>query len=212
MLRPSHQMTQIRILALIISLTITLSNNYAFAAQNNFFDTLDPRSKSIEKTLRELDQEYERVTGLWAHPEAFDPLVAFRPNCYRNSCKLWAHISIDTQRLDVYIDGVLTYTWKTSTGRFGYETPFMDTHPDGRMYEIHTSPKYPEGDYNGLGNMPFAVFIDGGYAIHGTTRGSFGKLGSTASHGCIRLHPDNAEMFYVLVRRSGIRKVWVTID
>lgn len=134
------------------------------------------------------------------------------PSCYRNSCKIWADIDLNAQMLYLYKEGVLTYTWKTSTGRFGYETPDMDTHPDGRIYEKHTSPKFPEGDYNGLGNMPFAVFIDGDYAIHGTTKGSWGKLGTTASHGCIRLHPDNGQMFNQLVRKVGIRNVWITVN
>jgi len=60
--------------------------------------------------------------------------------------------------------------------------------------------------------MPYAVFIEGGYAIHGTTRGNWSNLGRVASHGCIRLHPDNGQIFNVLVRRNGIRNVWVTVN
>ncbi len=208
MLLPSRK----KELALIISLAIIVLNTYSFASTKyNFFDTLDPRSPNIEKILLEVDQDYERITGKSSHLK-LDPLEEIMPSCYRSSCKIWADIDVNAQRLYLYMDGVLTYIWKTSTGRFGYETPPMDTHPDGRIYDRHTSPKYPEGDYHGLGNMPFAVFVDGDYAIHGTTRGSWGRLGTPASHGCIRLHPDNAEIFNVLVRRNGIRKVWVSIN
>lgn len=202
-----------KMLALIVILSITLLNNFVYAAAGtyNFFDTFDPKSPDAKKQLEQLDRDYERITGKPAHLKV-DPLEEFTRGCYKGSCKIWADIDLNVQRLYLYIDGVLTYTWKISSGRFGYETPSMDTHPDGRMYEKHTSPKYPEGDYHGLGNMPFSVFVDGEYAIHGTTKGSWWRLGTPASHGCIRLHPDNAEMFYVLVRRNGIRNVWVSIN
>ena len=197
--------------ALIISLFLTFLSTKTYAVNYNFFDTLDPRSPDIEKILRIVDADYESISGISAHL-AYGPLEKILPSCYRNSCKIWADIDLNAQRLYLYMDGVLTYTWKTSTGRLGFETPSMDTHPDGRIYVQHTSPKYPEGDYNGLGNMPFAVFIDGGYAIHGTTRGSWGKLGTPASHGCIRVHPDNGQIFNEFVRRNGIRNVWVTVN
>jgi hypothetical protein len=197
--------------ALFLPLILIFLNVNAFATHYNFFDTLDPKSPNIKKILKELDKDYERITGKSAHLQ-FGPMDDYSAGCFRNSCKIWADIDINAQRFYLYKDGVLTYTWKTSTGRFGFETPEMDTHPDGRIYVRHTSPKYPEGDYNGLGNMPFAVFVDGMYAIHGTTRGSWSKLGTTASHGCIRLHPDNGEIFYHLVRRNGIRNVWITIN
>ena len=198
--------------ALIISLALTLLNANAYASQgNNVFDELDPRSPDIEKTLKEMDADYEKSTGKSPFLE-IDPLEELLPSCYRNSCKIWADVDVSAQRLYLYIDGVLTYQWKTSTGRPGYDTPDMDTHPNGRIYDRYTSTKYPDGDYNGLGNMPYAVFVQGGYAIHGTTRGNWSKLGRVASHGCIRLHPDNGQIFNVLVRRNGIRNVWVTVN
>lgn len=207
MLLPSRK----KELALIISMTFTLLSTTAFASNHNFFDTFNPKSPNAEKILKQIDQDYERITGKSSHLKV-DPLDDIMSSCYKSSCKIWADVDINMQRLYLYIDGVLTYTWKTSTGRFGFETPPMDTHPDGRIYDKHTSPKYPKGDYDGLGNMPFAVFVDGDYAIHGTTKGSWSDLGTPASHGCIRLHPDNAEMFNVLVRRSGVRNVWVSVN
>jgi len=136
----------------------------------------------------------------------------FELGCFRRTCKIWAVVDKNAQQFNLFIDGILTYTWKTSTGRWGYETPDMETHPDGRIYIDHTSLKYPEGDYNGLGNMPFAVFIHSDIAIHGAIRESWWRLGTSGSHGCIRLHPDNAEIFNYFVRRYGIRKVWVTVS
>ena len=204
--------------ALIIAFSLTLFNANAFAKHikgNNVFDELDPRSPNIEKQLKEMDEDYERTTGKSAHPfniQDYDPMEEFSASCYRNSCPVWADVDKSAQRLYLYINGVLTYTWKTSTGKAGYTTPDFDRHPDGRIYDRYTSTKYPDGDYNGLGNMPYAVFIQGGYAIHGTTRGNWSKLGTPASHGCIRLHPDNGQIFNVLVRRKGFRNVWVTVN
>lgn len=203
-----------RMKLLIIGLTLTLFNANAFAKHtkgNNIFDELDPRSPDIEKTLQEMDKDYESTTGKSSHLDV-DILEQLSPSCFRNSCKIWADVDKGAQRLYLYIDGVLTYTWKTSTGKPGYSTPNFDRHPDGRIYDRYTSSKYPDGDYNGLGNMPYAVFISGGYAIHGTTRGNWPKLGHVASHGCIRLHPDNGQIFNVLVRRNGIKNVWVTVE
>jgi hypothetical protein len=197
--------------ALIISLALILLNSNAYASKGNFFDELDPRSPDIEKTLQELDADYEKNTGKASHLEV-DLLETLLPSCYRNSCPIWADVDKNAQRLYLYIDGALTYTWKTSTGRVGYETPDMDTHPNGRIYDRYTSTKYPDGDYNGLGNMPYAVFIQGGYAIHGTTRGNWSMLGRPASHGCVRLHPNNGQIFNLLVRKNGIRNVWITVN
>lgn len=189
------------------------SANAAIDRRFNFFDRFDPRSHNVDKILKQLDADYESITGKSAHLILIlSPLDDLMARCYRNSCGIWADVDLNTQRFYLYKEGVLTYTWKTSTGRSGYETPEMDTHPDGRIYDRHTSPKYPEGDYNGLGNMPFAVCVDGLYAIHGTTKGSWDNLGTPASHGCIRLHPDNGQIFNVLVRRYGVRNIWVTIN
>ncbi|MDO9180891.1 MAG: L,D-transpeptidase [Bacteriovorax sp.] len=199
--------------ALIITLVLTLLNTNAYALQKkeNFYDELDPRRPDIKKVMKELEEDYREKTGKTGILEE-DPLEEFLPSCYRNSCMIWADVDKSSQRVYLYIDGSLSYTWKTSTGRSGYTTPNMDRHPSGPVYDRYTSSKYPDGDYNGLGNMPYAVFVLGGYAIHGTTRGNFSKLGTPASHGCIRLHPDNGYIFNRLVRKYGLSKVWVTVN
>ena len=57
--------------------------------------------------------------------------------------------------------------------------------------------------------MPWSVFFHGGYAIHGTT--DVWHLGHPASHGCIRLKPDNAKIFYTLVLKNGSDNTTITI-
>ncbi len=53
--------------------------------------------------------------------------------------------------------------------------------------------------------MPHAIFfIKDGHAIHGTQEVK--NLGKPASHGCVRLSPENAATLYALVKRP----VWRT--
>ena len=57
--------------------------------------------------------------------------------------------------------------------------------------------------------MPFAIFYDGDYAIHGTDQ--IKRLGKPASHGCVRLHPDNAAILFQMVRAEGMENMRVEI-
>ena len=57
--------------------------------------------------------------------------------------------------------------------------------------------------------MPWSVFFNGNYAIHGTT--AVGQLGSPASHGCVRLHTDNARVFFDLVEQYGMASTVVAV-
>lgn len=110
-----------------------------------------------------------------------------------------AHAGIDvrvnlaTQTMQVSTDDGENYQWKVSSGAKGYRTPTGVYRPY-RLEKKWYSRKYG-------GNMPSAVFFRGGYAIHGT--GAIGRLGSPASHGCIRLHPANAAKLFALVQKHG---------
>ena len=64
------------------------------------------------------------------------------------------------------------------------------------MHKMWYSSKYENAP------MPYSIFFHGGYAIHGTT--DVKHLGHVASHGCVRLHPDNAKMLYDLVQEYGM--------
>lgn len=132
--------------------------------------------------------------------------------CHGNDCILFVEIDKGKQLLYLNILGVRKDTFKVSTGKGKkYETPAMELNPEGPVLTRYTSRKFPGGNYQGLGNMPYAVFLKNGYAIHGTTPGNFSKLGTPASHGCIRLHPDHAKIFNALVRTIGIRQTWVSV-
>lgn len=132
--------------------------------------------------------------------------------CHGSDCILFVEIDKAKQLLYLNILGERKDTFKVSTGKGKkYETPAMELNPEGPVLTKYTSRKFPGGNYLGLGNMPYAVFLRSGYAIHGTTPGNFSKLGTPASHGCIRLHPDHAKILNALVRTIGIRQTWVAV-
>lgn len=133
-------------------------------------------------------------------------------HCKENQCPVFVQVVKSVQKLYLYLDGALTDSFLVSTGVKGYLTPDMNTRASGPMFIKYTSRKFPGGNYEGLGNMPYAVFVKGGYAIHGTTPGNFRKLGTPASHGCIRLHPDNARLLYELVKMAGIENTWISVS
>ncbi|PWK64961.1 L,D-transpeptidase [Aminobacter sp. AP02] len=108
--------------------------------------------------------------------------------------KIVAKISLGEQRMRILIDGRTTYVWKVSTAGRGYVTP-RGAYKPTRMHEMWYSKKYDNAP------MPHSVFFNGGYAVHATNHIS--RLGRPASHGCVRLHPDNAANFYELVRAYG---------
>ena len=132
--------------------------------------------------------------------------------CREKECVIYAEIDKSDQLLYLYLLGELTDTFPVSTGKGDeYETPALELHPEGPLLIKHTSKKFPGGNYKGMGNMPYSVFLTNGYAIHGTTAGNFRKLGNRASHGCIRLHPGKAKYFFALVKMTGIKQTWVSI-
>ncbi len=134
-----------------------------------------------------------------------------KTSCREKECPVYAAVNKSRQLLFLYIDGELKDSFPVSTGVKKYRTPDLNVRPSGPFFTKYTSRKFPGGNYKGLGNMPYAVFLHGGYAIHGTTPGNFPKLGTIASHGCIRLHPDNARIFYELVKLFGLNNTWVTV-
>jgi hypothetical protein len=113
-------------------------------------------------------------------------------------------VNKSTQRLSVSVDGMPRYEWPVSTARMGYNTP-NGTYGVERMAVSWFSRKY---DWS---PMPYSIFFDGGYAIHGSYE--IGRLGTPASHGCIRLHPNNATTLYRLVEaHRGSTRIVVTGD
>ena len=111
-------------------------------------------------------------------------------------------IDISQQKMYVSVDGVAKYSWSISTARSGYRTP-IGTYKPTRMHATYYSVKYDGAP------MPYSIFFHGGYAIHGTT--DLKRLGSPASHGCVRLHPSNASTLFSLVKRYGSKNTTIRV-
>jgi lipoprotein-anchoring transpeptidase ErfK/SrfK len=115
-------------------------------------------------------------------------------SAHASGSQVVARISISEQRMDVTIDGRPAFAWKVSTAGKGYRTPTGSFKPT-RMHKMWYSRKYDNAP------MPHSIFFHGGYAVHATPH--IKRLGRPASHGCIRLHPQNASEFYELVQAFG---------
>lgn len=113
-----------------------------------------------------------------------------------------ARIDLSDQRMRVYRDGRQIHDWPVSTARRGYRTPIGTFRP-GRMHRRYFSRKYHGAP------MPHSVFFLGGYAIHGTN--DIRNLGRPASHGCVRLHPDNARRLFGLISDGGKQNARIVI-
>jgi hypothetical protein len=103
-------------------------------------------------------------------------------------------VDLTTQSMHVTSSSGESYNWPISSGRAGHLTPTGSYRPVA-LYRMVHSAKYDNAP------MPHSIFFRSQYAIHGTT--SVGALGRPASHGCIRLAPENAAALYSLVQAEG---------
>lgn len=111
-------------------------------------------------------------------------------------------IEKSTQTMYVTVNGVTRHQWRVSTGRGRFGTPngtFRPLRLERRWYSrrYYRSP------------MPYSVFFYKGYAIHGTSE--IHRLGGPASHGCVRLHPQNAATLFAIVQGRGAGQTRISI-
>ena len=118
--------------------------------------------------------------------------------------KLVIIVSKVSQHMTITIDGVKQYDWLVSTGGPGYDTPTGTYHPF-RMEKEHFSQEWDNAP------MPNSMFFTGqGHAIHGSYH--IARLGTRASHGCVRLAPENAAKLYALMTDAGFKNTTITIN
>src|SRR5204862_6572335 len=117
--------------------------------------------------------------------------------------KIAITIDKNEQLMTVAVDGAERYRWPVSTGNPSHETP-NGSFRTFRMEEDHFSKEFDDAP------MPHSIFFTKiGHAIHGTD--SVGRLGTPASHGCVRLSRDNASTLYALVEQQGVLNTTVTL-
>ncbi|MFT3988662.1 L,D-transpeptidase [Aestuariivirga sp.] len=131
-------------------------------------------------------------------------MVAFSGATGAIASKIDITISKVSQKMTVTVDGDQEYVWPVSTGAPGYDTPSGTFHPF-RMEKDHFSKEWDDAP------MPFSMFFTGaGHAIHGSYH--IKSLGRRASHGCVRLAPDNAAKLFAMVQKAGMKNTTITIS
>jgi L,D-transpeptidase catalytic domain len=114
-------------------------------------------------------------------------------------------VNIDktNQKMTVFLDGIKKYEWPVSTGKAGYSTP-SGTYTATSMNEIWYSKQWDNAP------MPHSIFfMKDGHAIHGSN--DVKNLGYPASHGCVRIAPENAAALYALVVKNGMQNTQVVL-
>ena len=115
-------------------------------------------------------------------------------------------ITIDksVQQMTVAVDGRTLYHWPVSTGRGAqYDTP-NGKFKAFRMEREHFSKEWDDAP------MPHSIFFTPkGHAIHGSYETK--RLGTPASHGCVRLSPAHAATLFALVKDEGLSNTKVVL-
>jgi len=119
------------------------------------------------------------------------------------SAKVLITIDKSTQQMTVAHNGQTLWHWPVSTGRAGRITP-NGTFRAFRLEEDHYSKEWDDAP------MPHSIFFTReGHAIHGSYDTK--RIGTPASAGCVRLHPDNAARLFALVRDDGVLNTTVVV-
>lgn len=113
------------------------------------------------------------------------------------------YIDKSSQRMTVAVNGAKRYNWPVSTAKLGYTTP-SGTFTPFRLERDHFSQEWDDAP------MPHSIFFTyQGHAIHGSYHTA--RLGRPASHGCVRLAPQNAAILFSLVTRAGLGNTRITV-
>lgn len=115
---------------------------------------------------------------------------------------LTANVSISTQTMTVMHRGEVIGRWPVSTARRGKVTP------TGAWSAKWLSRYHKSSRYKGA-PMPYSIFYNGNYAVHGTYQTK--KLGRPASAGCVRLSPDHAAKLFSLVKAEGLENTRIIV-
>lgn len=111
-------------------------------------------------------------------------------------------IDLTRQKMTLTEYGKVVGSWPVSSGAEGHRSP------TGTFRPVWSSKMWYSKQYDNA-PMPHAVFFNGGVAMHATQ--SVGRLGTPASHGCIRQSPANAEKTYKLVAKHGNSHVKIVV-
>jgi hypothetical protein len=131
------------------------------------------------------------------------PAAALLLSALPAAARLLIEIDKSSQSMTVSRDGAALHRWPVSTGIRRYDTPSGNYTPF-RMEKDHFSREWDDAP------MPHSIFFTKvGHAIHGTNH--LRAIGRPASHGCVRLLPENARVLFDLVRRERMANTRVVL-
>lgn len=212
----------------LMGIALTLSLVFSSFAQAGFWDGFKSPEEQVAEEQKKQQEKEEAELAILADFEKENPKIkkfdeaVFRTNHWINEFP--TVVVIDkavkgtyAQMVRVYKQGQLVLTGKVSTGREKFE--------EKRKSFFHHGPKYSYYSTTGTGYftaqwisenhfskvwrtfMPFAVFFNGGIAIHQAPKGTDGQLGKRASGGCVRASKDVAEFIYNEVLTNSVGRV-----
>ncbi len=120
-----------------------------------------------------------------------------------HAASLVAKVSLATQTMTVSHNGKVLYRWPVSTARKSKITPTGQWSAKW-LSKNHKSSRYENAP------MPYAIFYNGHYAVHGTYQ--VNRLGRPASAGCVRLHPEHAARLFSLTQRVGLKQTRIVVQ
>ena len=98
------------------------------------------------------------------------------------------HIDVDAKRLTLFRGDEILRTYTVATGAWDTPTPLGVFRINSRF----------SGEMSGFGTCFLGLTVPWGqYGIHGTNKPA--SIGTSASHGCIRMHVKDAEELFALV-------------
>jgi lipoprotein-anchoring transpeptidase ErfK/SrfK len=165
--------------------------------------SLDPVIADMRPSLPPAQAGAELAMTLPPAADIAEAIGAGPPTRQALGPKVMVRVDLSEQSMTVLVRGKVAHVWKVSTAGRGYHTPTGFWTPY-RMHVMWRSRKYDNAP------MPHSIFFHEGYAIHATPYVK--RLGKPASHGCVRLHPDNAKALFALVRQYGPAAVRVSIE
>jgi len=120
-----------------------------------------------------------------------------------SQAEVLVYVDKSRQEMVVMQDHAVIGVWPVSTARPGKVTP------NGKFTPYWLNANHRSSLYNGA-PMPHSIFFTGNIAVHGTDK--IEALGTPASAGCVRLHPDHAHVLYDLVQRVGMDQTRIVVE
>ncbi len=127
------------------------------------------------------------ASEVWAKPK--NQIIAEQIQTLQQSNQRWIQINLSKQRLIAWegktpVHAVTISTGKKSTPTLSGTFKIQSKHRKIRM----------QGDDYDIPNVPYAMFYDGNYGIHGADWHR--RFGTPVSHGCVNVAVDHAKWLF----------------